>query len=80
MDDLVHYKPVGISFLNAYPWVMEQLHKVECLKFFESLTRYEIEVTKAFSKSFYGVEKKIGDIRLNKTKSFSIEATEQIPY
>jgi len=49
MGVLVHYEPVKVNFIRAYPHFQEQFEKVGWLRLFRKFTGHEIKVTRVFS-------------------------------
>ena len=62
--------------MEGYPQVREILKKAKWLRFIQKFRGYHKEVTKAFSRSFNGLEVEIGDLKFAVNEASIASATE----
>ena len=75
---MLRTEPEGPKFMEGYPQVRDILKKSKWLRFIQNFRGYHKEVTKAFARSFNGLEVEIGDLKFTVTEA-SIEAGTELP-
>ena len=63
MGKLLRTEPEGLKFMEGYPQIRDILKKEKWLWFIQKFRGYHKEVTKAFARSFNGLEVEIGDLK-----------------
>ena len=76
MGKLLRAEPEGPKFIEGYPQVKEILKKANWLRFIQKFRGYHKEVTKAFARSFNGLEAEIGDLKFAVNEASIATATE----
>ena len=76
MGKLLRAEPEGPKFIEGYPQVKEILKKANWLRFIQKFRGYHKEVTKAFARSFNGLEAEIGDLKFAVNEASIAIATE----
>ena len=76
MGKLLRAEPEGPKFMEGYPQVREILKKAKWLQFIQKFRGYHKEVTKAFTRSFNGLEVEIGDLKFAVNEASITSATE----
>ena len=76
MGKLLRAKPEGPKFMEGYPQVGDVLKKAKWLRFIQKFRGYHKEVTKAFARSFNGLEVDIGDLKFTVNEASIASATE----
>lgn len=75
MGKLLRAESEGSKYLEGYPQTKELLKKARWLRFIQKFKGHNKEVTKAFSRSFYGQTMEIGDLKLTVTEATIAAAT-----
>jgi len=78
MGQLLRAEPEAPKFIEGYPQVKDILKKARWLRFIQKFKGYHREVTKAFARSFDGLEVEIGDLKFTVTEA-SIAAAIELP-
>lgn len=76
MSKLLRAEPEGPKFMEGYPQIREILKKAKWLRFIRKFRGYHKEVTKAFARSFDGLEAEIQDLKFVVNEASIATATE----
>jgi hypothetical protein len=75
MAPIVRIEPNGLQTLLSHDDVMGRLSQVGWLGFIQSFNGFNLEVARAFSRTFDGTKAKIGDVQIQVTEEFIAKAT-----
>ena len=60
--DILRFEPQDLTLINSDPLIRVAFEQVGCIRFFEKIQGYNVQLTKYFSLSFSGLDVKVGGL------------------